>query len=210
MKTFKHLFYAVCLLTLTAVNAQVTTTTVIKGSPYLDDTFADGAIHYASKVHTAPVRYNIFLDVVEYQQAGKPLALDPNETIKKVRIGEMTLIPMKYEDNGKSKFAYFQLLDSGKVTLYSKKKIIILQPKKGGALDGSDQPAEYKRSGDTFYFKTSDGVLQEIESIKSMIATLPDKQEELTVFAKKEKISPRKEKEVIQFVKYYNSLAEEE
>jgi len=209
MKTFKHLFYAVCLFAITAANAQTTASTVIKGSPYMDDTFTDGAIHYASKVHAAPVRYNIFQDVVEYQQAGKPLVLDANETIKKVNIGEITLIPMKYENNGKSKFAYFQLLDSGKVTLYSKKKIILLQPKKGGALDGSDQPAEYKRSGDTFYFKTSDGALQEIESIKSMIATLPDKQEELTVFAKKEKISPRKEKEIIQFVKYYNSIAEE-
>jgi hypothetical protein len=39
-----------------------------------------------------------------------------------------------------------------------------------------------------------------------MIAAFPDKQTELTEFAKKEKISPKKEDEMIKLVRYYNSL----
>jgi hypothetical protein len=39
-----------------------------------------------------------------------------------------------------------------------------------------------------------------------MIASFPEKQKELTLFAKKEKISARKEKTLIQLVQYYNSL----
>ncbi len=207
MKKINFLFFVVTLFTLTTVNAQ---DEAIKGSPYLDEKFVDGEIHYASKVHKVPVRYNAFQDVIEFKQAGQNLVLDASESIKKIHFGSTTMIPLKYSDDGKSKFGYFEVLDSGKVTLFSKKKITFTKAKKGGALDGSDQPAEYKRALDSFYYKTSDGALQEVGSIKSMIASLSDKQEELTLFARKEKISPRKEKEIVQFVKYYNSLAEEE
>jgi len=186
------------------VSAQ--TTTAINGTPYMDETYVTGVVYFANRSQTAPIRYNVFQDLVEYQQNGKALVLDPNATIKKVHFGTAVLIPQKYESNGKPKFGYFAVLDSGKVTLLAKKKVIFLAAKKGGALDGSDQPAEYKRSADTFYYKIGNGEVQEVESIKSMIASFPDKQEELSQFAKKEKISPRKEKELIQFVQYYNSL----
>ena len=39
-----------------------------------------------------------------------------------------------------------------------------------------------------------------------MIASFPDKQEEVKQFAKKEKISPKKEEELVKLVRYYNSL----
>lgn len=205
---FNFLLGVVSLFTFTVASAQVSATggEAIDGTPYINDAYVEGVIYYASKNHTAPIRYNAFQDLIEYQQNGQAVVLDPSTVIKKVIIGTSTFVPLKYEFNGKSKLGYFQMLDSGKVTLYAKKKVIFLPARKGGALDGSDQPAHYKRSPDVFYYKTGDGALQEVESIKSMIANLPDKQEELTQFAKKEKISPRKEKEIIQFVQYYNSL----
>jgi hypothetical protein len=67
-------------------------------------------------------------------------------------------------------------------------------------------PAEFKRTADDFYYKIGEGDLQELSNIKSMIASFPDKQEELSAFVKKEKISPKKENEVIKLVQYYNSL----
>jgi hypothetical protein len=203
----KFLFSVMWLFTYTIISAQTTASNVtVKGTPYLDDIYAQGVIHYANRTHAAPIRYNVFRDLIEYQQNGQPLVLDPNPSIKKVNVGSSIFVPLKYETNGKSKFGYFAVLDSGKVTLYAKKKITLLAARKGGALDGSDQPAEYKKSADTFYFRIGEGELQEVDNIKSMIATFPEKQEEMTQYAKKEKISPRKEKEIIQFVQYYNSL----
>ena len=73
---------------------------------------------------------------------------------------------------------------------------------------GSDQPAEFKRTPDSYYFKIGDGNLQEVKNIKSMISSLPDKQDEMTQFAKKEKISPRDGEELRRLVKYYNDLRE--
>jgi hypothetical protein len=207
IKKINLLLSVLSVCTLIVAHAQVTASSVaINGTPYLNEKYEEGVIHFADKRHTAPIRYNAFQDLIEYQQNGKPLVLDPNETIKKVRFGNSTFVPLPFESKGKQKLGYFEVLDSGKVTLYSRKKVIFLDAKKGGALDGSDQPAQYKRSPDTFYYRIGDGDLKEIENMKEMIASFPDKQEELTQFAKKEKISPRKEKEIIQFIHYYNSL----
>jgi len=206
---FKFLFGALYMCAITIVSGQGSATNNladIEGTPYLDEAFVAGVIYYDNKQQKAPIRYNAFQDLIEYQASGRALALDPSETIHKVIFGAYTFVPQKYEFKGKPKIGYFALLDSGKVILYAKKQISYVPPRKNGALDGSDSPAMFKKPMDTFYLKFGDGPLQEVDNMKSMIASFPDMQEELTQFAKKEKISHRKEKEMIQFVQYYNSL----
>ena len=144
-------------------------------------------IYYADKNITAPLRYNAFQDLLEYQQNGKALVLDATLVIQKVKLGTSVFVPHKYELDGKSKLGYFELLDSGKVMLLSKRTIAFSPEKKGKALDGGDMPAEYKRKPDTYYYKIGSGDLQEVTSIKSLISAFPDKQDELALFAKKEK-----------------------
>jgi hypothetical protein len=198
----------VVLLTLTTVHAQVTTASneTINGSPYVDDNYTDGVIYYADKELPAPIRYNAYQDLIEYKANGRPLVLDPTLTIKRVVVGKATIVPMEFTVGGKSKVGYFTELHQGKISLYARKSIVYLPLKKGGALDGSDQPAQFKPSPDEYYFSVENGPLQEVGSIKSMISQLPANQEEMARYAKKEKISPRKEKEIVQLVQYYNSL----
>ena len=195
------------MFTISITSAQVTTSTgePIAGSPYIDDKYKDGVIYYGDNSQKAPIRYNAYQDLIEYQQSGKALVLDANAAIKKVIVGGETFVPLSPGGSSKKR-GYFALLDSGKVTLYAKKKIIFEPFKKGGKLDGSDQPNEFRKSPDTFYYQVGDGQLIEIDNIKTLIAGLPDKQDELSQYAKKEKISAKKEKDLLQFVKYYNSL----
>lgn len=197
-----------CLFTIMAAYAQVATTAdaKIKGTPYLQDAYEEGVIHYANNKMKVPARYNAFQDLIEYQQGGRAMVLDPTPTIKKVQLHNAIFVVEKYSVKGKSKLGYFALLDSGKVMLYSKKRINYLEPKKGKAMDGGDLPAEYRKMADIFYYKIGNTGLQEVTNIKSMIASFPDKQDELTRFAKEEKISHRDEEEVLRLVKYYNSL----
>ena len=205
---FNFLLGAMCLFTVVTVNGQGSAINIadVKGTPYVEEEYAQGEIHFADKKQTAPIRYNAFQDLIEYQQGGRALVLDPKETIKRVSFGSFHFVPLKYEFKGKPKLGYLAMLDSGKVILYAKKQVTFLPARKRGALDGTDQPAEFKKAADIYYYKINGGELLEVDNIKSMIASFPDKQEELTAFAKKEKISPRKEKEIIQFVQYYNSL----
>lgn len=203
-----NIFFSVAWLAALAVaNAQVAASSAaIDGTPYLDEEYLSGVIYYGNTSLTVPIRYNAYQDLIEYQQSGRAMVLDPGPAIRKVCFGKSTFVPLTYEFKGKSKVGYFELLDSGRMTLYSKKSILYFDVKKGGAMDGTDQPAHFRRAPDTFYYRIGDGELIEIGNIKSMIKTLPDKQDEMAEFAKKEKISPKKEEEVIQFVQYYNSL----
>ncbi|MEJ7643003.1 MAG: hypothetical protein WKF87_00275 [Chryseolinea sp.] len=208
LKKFNSWLGIAGLLCLTVIaKGQVVSDTPVKGTPYMQEAYVDGVIYYASKNLTAPIRYNAYQDLIEYKQDGKALVLDANSKIQKVQLGDEAFVPQKYNLNGKSKLGYFALLDSGKVMLFAKRKIVFSPVQKGRALDGvGDMPAEFKRTADEFYYRIGDGELQELSNIKSMIATFPDKQSEVTQYAKKEKISPKKEKEVIMLVQYYNSL----
>lgn len=202
------------IIAATAVKAQVIQPTnstavdaTVKGTPYLDESYVDGTIIFATNTRTAPLRYNAHKDLFEFKIDGQSRVLDPSTTVKKVNFGEATFVVEKYvNDKGITKYGYFALLDSGKVSLYSKKSVKFTPGMKGRALDGGDQPAEFRRAPDEFYFKTANGELIEIKSIKAMIAAFPDKQDEALAFAKKEKISPRDEEELVKLVKYYNSL----
>lgn len=206
----KHLllFGLASALTFSTSFAQTATvaSTTIKGTPYLDEAYADGVIFFANNKRTAPIRYNAYKDLIEYKQDGIARVLDPATTIKKVCVDSSTFVVEQYENKGKTVYGYFELLDSGKAKLYAKKVVKYVPPLKGRALDGSDQPAEFKRSADMFYYKIGDSPLQPVGSVKAMISTFPDRQEELAKFAKAEKISPRNEDELLKLFRYYNTL----
>jgi len=206
---------AACLIFAAAANAQqvvqptnaAVTSTVVKGTPYLEETYVNGTIAFANNTRTVPLRYNAYKDLIEFQADGQARVLDPSTTIKKVNFGETTFVVEKYvNDKGIPKYGYFTLLDTGKVSLFSRKSVKFTPGMKGRALDGGDQPAEYRRNPDEFYFKIEGGQMTEVKSVKAMVAAFPDKQDELLAFAKKEKISPRDEEELLKLVRYYNSL----
>jgi hypothetical protein len=197
----------VALFSFHASVAQQASASKVEGTPYLNEQFIEGEIIFGEANRTkVPVRYNIYQDLMEYQQNGKALALDPTNKIKKVRMGEETFIVEKFNLEGKSKYGFLNVLDTGKMTLLSKKIIKYQEPLKGRALDGGDLPAKFSRLSDAYFYKLGEGELKEIGNLKDMIASLPDKQEELKQFAKKEKISPKKEEELLKLVRYYNSL----
>jgi hypothetical protein len=209
-KQFKFLIGIVWLFTFSVSMAQTTTSngTKVEGSPYLNESFVAGEISFGKSKSKVPVRYNIHKDEMEYMQKGVTYVLDPAQNIKKVHIGEATFIYTEFEFRGKPMKGFLELLDSGKVTLLSKKVVTFDDAKRGGSPDGTDRPARYYRLADVFYYKIGNGEMKKVENIKTMIASLPDKQDELSQFAKKEKISPRKEKELVKLAQYYNSLDE--
>ena len=179
----------------------------IQGSPYLNETFVAGQIDLGTTKSKLPVRYNIYKDEIEYQQNGQTLALNPNSGIKKVSAGNTTFLFFdKFDYRGKTKRGYLVLLDSGKVTLMSKKRIVFDAAKLGGNVDGTNSPAKFTELPDMYYYKIGDSEPKLVDNIKNMIASFPDQQEALRQFAKQEKISARNEKELIRFVQYYNSL----
>lgn len=195
-----------CITLTTAFAQAAATQEPIKGSPYVNEKYVDGTIYYADKSMTAPLRYNAFQDVMEYQQSGKALILDAKQNITRILVGAETYIPHAYETDGKQKNGFFAVLDSGEMMLLCRKSIVYQAPLKGRALDGSDLPAQYKPAPDAFYYKVGNSPLKELVNIKTMLADLPENQSVMADYVKKERISVKKEKDVVMVVEHYNKL----
>jgi len=178
----------------------------IEGSPYFEDEYVKGNIYHSLGVNkNVQMRYNIYYDRIEYKGKETEMAIGPDKRIRKVELGEQTLVLNLYEVKGKTALAYFIRQDSGKMTILTKMTVMLKGPQFGKPIEG-DVPAKYSRMPDTHYFKIGDGPLIKIQSIKKLIEELPDHREEMEVFARKEKTSTNKPKELIRFSQYYNSL----
>jgi hypothetical protein len=179
----------------------------VEGTPYLNEQFITGVVYDDKQKYAGvPMRYNIYEDNIEFKQNNKDFILDAQPQIRKVELDGHTFVVDNYDVKGATKPGYFFLLDSGKVILMSKKVKTFRDQQPPKALEVGPTPAKFTDESEAFYFKAANSPLTRVSNIKNMIAGFPDKQAELTEFVKKEKISHKKEEDLIKLVKYYNSL----
>src|SRR6185503_1940379 len=104
-----------------------------------------------------PMRYNIEGDYVEFKQKDVTYILDPSPSVKKVSLPTTHLVVDNYEVKGKSTSGYYVLLDSGKLTLLMKKKVILRPAQAPKAIETEGKPARYEKLGDEFFYKLNGG-----------------------------------------------------
>lgn len=179
----------------------------VVGTPYLNESFVPGIV-YSNKASfkEIPMRYNIHMDHIEFKENDITYILDPEPRVKKISINEHVFVVAKMDVIGKMKDGFFLLLDSGKVQLLARKVVSFKEAQAPKALESSATPAKYVTLPDRFFYRFGNGELVKINSVKKMIAAFPDRQEELSQFAKKEKISAGKQAELVRLIQYYNSL----
>jgi hypothetical protein len=178
----------------------------IVGTPYLEDDFKEGKVITTKGVFNAiPLRYNVESDYVEFKQKDVTYVLDPSPSVKKVSLPAGDLVVESYTVKGKPALGYYVLLDSGRLTLLMKKKVILRPAQAPKAIETEGKPARYEKLGDEFFYKINGGAVTEITSVKKMLEVLPDHQDEVKAFVSKEKIS-KKERDLVKLVEYYNQL----
>jgi hypothetical protein len=178
----------------------------IEGTPYSNDAYIKGRIYHHYGLQSTEMRYNIYDDRIEYKGKDSVLMIiGPDKLVRKVEIGDQTLVVDLLEVKGKQVLTYFVRLDSGKMTMLTKLTVSLKPPQFGKPIEG-DIPAKYARMPDTHFYKIDNGPLVKIGNIKNLLEELPDHKNEMEAFVKKEKISANKPKELAQFSKYYNSL----
>lgn len=176
-----------------------------KGTPYLAETFDSANVYTIKGVFAAvPMRYNVHEDYFEFKNKDVTYILDPALNINRVDFRDYSFVVEKSEAGGKMKLGFFVLLDSGKVTLLAKKIVSYREPQPVKAMEEA-KPGRYTKKDDEYFFRIEKGQLTAISSIKKMIESFPDKQNELKEFVDREKIS-KKEEDLIKLVQYYNSL----
>jgi hypothetical protein len=178
----------------------------VEGTPYSNDEYIKGKIYHHYGLLNAEMRYNIYDDRIEYKGKDTVLMMvGPEKLIRKVELGEQTLVVDVYEVKGKTVLTYFVRQDSGRMTILTKQTVSLKPPQFGKPIEG-DIPAKFSRMPDTHYYKLNNGPMVKIVNMKKLLEELPDHKEEMEAFVKKEKTSANKPKELAQFSKYFNSL----
>lgn len=207
----RGLLFLIGLLFGTSVLAQQANRTVqpssepVAGSPYLEDAYTEGTVWQTDHNYKASLRYNIYLDQVEFKRNGHSESIPPGVSVLKVVMGTTTLVPALYMVKGKPSFGFFVPLDSGRIGIM-KKMTTVVTPYAPATPLQDPTPATFTRKSDTYFIRLGTEPMTEIRSIKKLIQSLPDHQKEMEVFSKQEKISSGDAKDLAKFSKYYNSL----
>jgi hypothetical protein len=175
-----------------------------EGSPYLNDNYIMTYVFGQNEKYTGvPMRYNVFSDVMEFEDKGEHYILEPDPRMKKLEMGSQVFVVRKFKYLSKTEDGFLELLEAGKLSLMAKKLVNYREK-----IEIKGVPAKYAMIPDIFYTQLGGGETVKIGNLKTLIAGLPDKQAELTGFVKDEKISARDRTDLIKLVKYYNSLSQ--
>jgi hypothetical protein len=177
----------------------------IKGSPYLTDNFVESKIYFsADTAFSLNLRYNIYEDRFEYKKNDKVFAIGNPKVIYKIEM--LNNIFIYYVDkNNKIKNCYFRLLIEGNCSLVEKMEIRFEEKSEEKPYSGA-KPAEFIRLNNKYYLILRYKSPELIKNVKIIPEILSDKENDISNFIKKEKISAKDENDLIKLVNYYNIL----
>ena len=179
----------------------------IVGTPYLNEEFINGVVICdAGTFSNVAMRYNAYEDHIEFKENNQIFILSPDKRIDKIAIDKNVFVVQNYQFRGRTALGFLTLLDSGKVQLLAKVMINFKEAQAPKALESSATPAHYTALEYFYFLKSNTNDVREINNLKKMIEAFPNQHKELKEFADKEKISARKEDDLIKLVKHYNDL----
>jgi len=172
-----------------------------EGSPFLNDQYVVSYVYLGDrKMNGVSMRYNMFIDRMEFQDGGQTFILEPDTRISRIEMGDQVFVVKNLKHQTKKEDGFLELVQNGKVKLFAKKIVNYRQK-----LDTHGLPAKYYTSPDAHYVQVDDQPLFKVGSVKSLISDLPEKQQEATAFARAEKISSNRDG-LSKLITYYNSL----
>ena len=147
----------------------------IDGSPYYSKDFKESTVYLNDgRWGTLPIRYDLFLDEIEFSKDNKTLWLIKGD-IKKVQIGKETIVARAASENS-GKLLYLFLQDSGKYSLFIKKGVEY-KPYVEAKGYADPVPEKFVEKKDEFYVQIENNPLKKIRSKKDFLALLGNKPE---------------------------------
>jgi hypothetical protein len=178
------------------------------GSPFLHDEFINGDIYYDHQYiyRDIPLRYNIYLDEMQYNYKDVTYSFEPKTTINKIVIESDTFIVSTLNKYVRDSLSFFKVLASGKLSILEHFDIYLKEGKPAGALMDHAEPPKFLAKPKTYFAMFEGSRPEKIKNIKSIISASGDKQKKMSDYAKKEKINSVKPKDLIHLATYYNSI----
>ncbi|TSD66789.1 hypothetical protein FFF34_005135 [Inquilinus sp. KBS0705] len=218
MKYLRTVFIMLCcLININAANAQfrndisgkpilTQTYTDVEGSPYLNDDWQTGTVKFANgkSIIGVKLKYDIVADELYFADKNdEPLSFV--DTVK-----EFTLAgpdKLRYFRKGFAGIAkttpnsYFEVLADGGVQLIKKTSKVVLETQ---AFNSATKTKSFQE--DVRYYLVNNGKAVQVKNDrKSILAALPNKQEQIKGYADAGKLNFKSDTDLAAIITYYNS-----
>ncbi len=154
------------------------------------------------------LKYNIYHDTMEYSTGSELFHVLKVPTIH-IRIDSDYYYYCEFKNQrGISKNGYYILVElNSKYRIYKKLSLDIAHPQSGGSVISVGSASRGSIKTRTHYYLEENNIIMELSSNKKdLLASFSDKENELKKYIKKEKISLRKEDDLIRLIAKYNAL----
>ncbi len=178
----------------------------IEGSPFLYKDFRKGEVALKNgKLFRGEFRYDKYADQVEFRvKQGIYWVAEPDQ-IDYIKIDSIHLIYVTKEPEHPDKGSYYEVLVSGKCYLLLKEGVILQSAEQPKPYTDA-KPAKFIERKKLYYLLNDQNNPVRINNKKIIPQVLSEKSSEISAFIKKNKLSFKKEKDLIRIVNYYNSL----
>jgi len=188
----------------TGTKEEVLNYSTIEGSPFLNNEFIPAKAVCCDE--TAPMRYDMYADEIQYQKQGLVYTLLKQEPYSKIVFTQPNTTIVLADVNKNNQLGYYIILVDGKNSLLKKNSIAIetnVDPKKTG-FGKKDQSSSFKINEPVYYIKTEKDLYRILKSKKDIFDLYPEKNTELNTFFDTNKIKFSKEESLLKLVNFLN------
>jgi hypothetical protein len=177
----------------------------VKGSPYLTDHFSKGELHTSNGIYKdLDMKYDIYEGTFLLKINNQNNYLDQNQSTRMVLCDGKRFYLKNLGTASKPKHEFLILVDSSQVSLFVKKNVSLRPEEPPKAMETQAHPAEFVKQKDSYYIQLGTGNMILIENPKDLYAIFADKANGLKELIKKEKLSFKKEEDVVKMMQYCN------
>jgi len=179
----------------------------LDGSPWLTENWVPGTILLISgkTIEGLKYRYNVYRNLLYFQYAGADYMVGSHDSIDYLIMDGKKFVYGNSDPANKDKRRLMEVAVDGKARMYVNYYPEIIPANFNVAL-GSGNKNETVAVKEAYLIKVG-SVLTVVDKKGKLIpVALADKNEEVSSFIKKEKISPKKRADIEKVVMYYNSL----
>ena len=177
------------------------------GTPYLEFKTNSSTLilNNDQTIDSLTIRYNIYHDQMEIERGGIYYVIPRQKELSSFQLADHLFKYMIFSENNTVKTGNLEVLSAGKCSLF-KQHHIFLAPAQGQRPYQDPKLAKFKSKTPVFFVGVDEKIPIRMDNIKDFIALLPDHQDNVTKYIKKNKIKFRKQEDIIQVTEYYNSL----
>jgi len=182
----------------------------IEGNPFMYENFSPGEIKIKNDgIHKGLLRFDKYAGEIHFKKLDNIFAVAFPEKIEYIDIDRVRFIYSNYIlSNSKVKknaSTYFIEAVDGWCKLLIKKNTVLREAKPSVGIVEA-KPAKFIDNKDSFFVKIGDAPAEMIQSNKTLLLALEDKETQIATFMKKEKLSYKKIKDLKKIINYYNLL----